>query len=92
MLTVAELVIEVSDSTLAYDPGNRANLYAAAGIAEYWVIDVVHDRVHAFRDSPPDPGEPQGHTYFHLTILGRRDSITSLPAPTNFVNVTDLLP
>jgi len=34
------LLIEVADSTLAKDRGFKAKLYAQAGIASYWVIDV----------------------------------------------------
>ena len=39
-LEAAKLVVEVSDSTLRVDLGVKAALYAAAGIAEYWVVDV----------------------------------------------------
>ena len=42
--TVA-LVIEVSDSTLETDLGRKADLYAAAGVPEYWVVDLNEDRV-----------------------------------------------
>lgn len=38
------LVVEVSDTTLATDLGRKAELYAAAGIPEYWVIDVAGGR------------------------------------------------
>jgi Uma2 family endonuclease len=34
------LVIEVAESSLAYDCGEKADLYAAAGIADYWVINL----------------------------------------------------
>jgi Uma2 family endonuclease len=34
------MVAEVSDTTLAYDLGEKARLYANAGIAEYWVVDI----------------------------------------------------
>jgi Uma2 family endonuclease len=34
------LVIEVSDSTLRYDRGVKAPLYARHGVPEYWIIDV----------------------------------------------------
>jgi Uma2 family endonuclease len=88
----AELVVEVSDSTLAYDTGDKANLYAAGGVADYWVIDVVHDRLIVFRDPRPDPGQPHGHSYFHQAMLGRIGSIAPLAAPTNVVSVNDLLP
>ncbi len=36
----APLVIEVSDSTLKFDLGEKAQLYAEAKVPEYWVIDL----------------------------------------------------
>lgn len=35
------LIIEVSDSTSRYDLRHKATLYALAGVAEYWVADVI---------------------------------------------------
>jgi Uma2 family endonuclease len=35
------LLIEVADSTLAKDRSVKAKLYARAGIAAYWVVDVA---------------------------------------------------
>lgn len=43
--TVA-LVVEVSDATRRHDLGTKARLYAAAGIAEYWVVDVQGEVIH----------------------------------------------
>jgi Uma2 family endonuclease len=34
------LAIEVADTTLNYDTKTKALLYATAGIAEYWVVDI----------------------------------------------------
>lgn len=34
------LAIEVADTSLAYDRGRKAKLYAGSGIAEYWLLDV----------------------------------------------------
>ena len=51
--TVA-LVIEVSDSTLDNDLGVKADLYANAGIPEYWVVDVNEDRVLMHADPRAD--------------------------------------
>lgn len=45
------LLIEVSDSTLRYDLGKRAGLYAAHAIPEYWVFDLQRNRV--WRHSAP---------------------------------------
>lgn len=44
------LVIEVADSSLAYDLRIKAALYAANQVPELWVWDVVHRRVHVFRE------------------------------------------
>lgn len=37
----AKLVVEVADSSLAYDLGRKARLYAGFGIAELWVVDAA---------------------------------------------------
>lgn len=44
-----DLVGEISDTTLASDLDEKKKIYAAMGIAEYWVIDVRGLRVFAFR-------------------------------------------
>lgn len=40
------LLVEVADSTSKYDRTQKALIYAAAGIAEYWVADVNKRVVH----------------------------------------------
>lgn len=47
--TSALLVVEVSRSSLAIDLGAKARVYAAIGVADYWVLDVVGGRLHAHR-------------------------------------------
>jgi Uma2 family endonuclease len=47
----ARLVVEVSDSSLGYDLGRKAGLYAGFGIAELWVIDAVKLRTHVHREA-----------------------------------------
>ena len=46
----ALLVIEVSDTTLHYDRGEKLRRYAEAGIAEYWIFDVAGRQAFVFRD------------------------------------------
>lgn len=48
------LLIEASDSTLAYDCGEKAILYARAGIKDYWVADIRHQTIEVFREPSPD--------------------------------------
>jgi len=48
------LVIEVSDSSLARDRGLKARLYAEAGIADYWVVNIPERCVEVRRDPQVD--------------------------------------
>jgi len=43
------LIIEVSDSSVEQDLGEKAKLYAEHGIPEYWVVDVLSEQVHVHR-------------------------------------------
>ena len=44
------LLIEVADTSLAFDTEVKAGLYAAAGITDYWVVDLISRGVIVFRD------------------------------------------
>lgn len=90
--TTAVLVIEVADTSLAYDTGAKASLYAAAGITDYWVVDLVHGRVHVFRDPQPDPVAPHGADYLRRTTVLPGGTIVPVSAPNAAVAVADLLP
>src|SRR5262249_5895473 len=48
------LLIEVADSSLAYDRSIKLRLYAEAGIAEYWVVDCTAEAVEMYRAPTPD--------------------------------------
>lgn len=45
----ALLAVEIADSSLAYDLGRKARLYAAHGIRQMWVIDAVKLETHVHR-------------------------------------------
>jgi Uma2 family endonuclease len=49
----ARLVVEIADSSLGYDLGRKAGLYAGFGIAELWVVDAVRLVTHVHRDPAP---------------------------------------
>ena len=50
----ALLLIEVAESSLAYDRSTKLRLYAEAGIPEYWVVDCLAESVEIHRG--PDAG------------------------------------
>lgn len=88
----AALVVEVANTSLAYDTGDKASLYAAAGIADYWVIDLEHRRLHVFRDPQPDPARKYGRGYATVRGLVPADAVAPLAGPQHPVVVADLLP
>ena len=46
----ALLVVEVSDTTLEYDLDVKRPLYAQAGVAELWIVDIGRRAMHVFRE------------------------------------------
>jgi Uma2 family endonuclease len=85
--TVSEvyIVIEVADTTLRRDCQFKANVYAKAGIADYWVVDVTARQLYVFRS-------PQPEGYQHQFVLLDDGTIAPLHFPEVTIAVADLLP
>ena len=90
--TTAVFVLEVSETSFNFDTREKASLYAAAGIADYWVIDVVGKRVLVFRDPQPDPAAKYGHFYANIATIGPGQSLALLAAPHAVLDASNLLP
>lgn len=60
------LIVEVSQSTLAKDLETKKAVYAAAGIPEYWVVDLVNSLLIVFRN-------PQANNYLSQQELNSGD-------------------
>ncbi len=90
--TSAEMVIEIADSSLAYDTTTKAELYATAGIQEYWVLDVDGRQLHVFRTPATLPQGLAATAYLSHTTHGPSETVSPLAAPTATVRVADLLP
>ena len=76
--TSALLVVEVSESTLAYDRTTKASLYASAHIADYWILNLVEDLVEVYRSPQPNSTAPFGAHYGQITRHERSDFISPL--------------
>jgi Uma2 family endonuclease len=68
------LLIEVADSSYAYDRGIKIPLYATTGVLEVWLIDLNRRRV--LRYSGPHQGG-----YKEVRQFGPRRQITSIAIP-----------
>jgi len=89
--TTALLVVEVSDSTLRFDTTEKARLYAAGGIADYWVVDINGRQLHLFRDPLKDAVTGEAR-YATTTVIDAAGSVTALAAQGFSIAVADLLP
>ncbi len=76
------LIIEISDTTLERDLGSKADLYAAAGIPDYWVVNIAAQQLHVFR-------EPGADGYQRQLILRAQQPITPLAFPDCTLTVQD---
>ena len=83
--TEAVLVVEVSDSTLAFDRGAKLRLYARHGLPEYWIVNLVDAVLEVYRD-------PAGDTYRAKQTHGRGERLAPGARPEAAVAVDDLLP
>ena len=79
------LVIEVADSTLAYDQGAKLARYAAAGIPEVWVANLRAREVTAY-------AEPSGSEYAVVQVYQAEDSISPRAFPDVVLSVSDFMP
>jgi Uma2 family endonuclease len=86
------LVVEVSLGRVAFDRGEKAGLYARAGVPEYWIVNLVERALEVRRRPVPSGTEPYGATYDEVAILGPNDSVTPLAVPASRITVADLLP
>ena len=78
------LLIEVSDSTLRIDLGRKARIYADAGVAEYWVVDLKNQVLYVHR-------APSAGRYTDRQVLGRQDSVSAMFAPGVEFGVMELI-
>lgn len=83
----ALLVVEVADSSLPQDRLTKSRIYAAAGIPEYWILNVRHGCLEVHRR--PDVVL---RTYGERRVLGHDDKIELLALPGATVAVDELLP
>ena len=68
------LVIEASESSLRFDLGKKAELYAAAGIADYWVVDIAARSIVVHRD-------PAAGRYRDVRTYAEADELRPLRMP-----------
>ena len=82
---VAWLIVEVSDSTVRFDRTIKGPLYAQAGVAEYWIVNLA-ERVVEVHTQPEDDG------YRQRAVVDAGGRLRSVRFPEVSIAVADVLP
>lgn len=81
----AYLIIEVADTSVGFDRGEKMPLYALAGIPEYWLVDIVADKVEVYRS-------PAADGYRDVRYYQRGESLTPIAFPDLTLPIEAILP
>ncbi len=79
----AHLVVEIADSSFAYDIGRKAALYASFGIRELWVIHAVRLETHIHH-------KPSLDGYGDITVLSSSQALRPAFSPELAVTLSGL--
>lgn len=84
------LLVEVADSSLKVDQEVKPPVYAAAGIEDYWIINLVDNQVEIYRG--PAVAEDGTADYEQQTVHVAGDTVAPLRFPDCQIDVATLLP
>ena len=84
------LVVEVAETSLGLDRTRKGALYARAGIADYWVVNVKDEVLEVYRD--PVHLADESWKFDSVQLLRRNAVVTPLAAPRARIRVASLLP
>lgn len=90
--STADRVIEVAESSLAYDRTTKASLYAKAGVTEYWIVDLVNGQLEVRRDPKLMTQPKRKHLHTYSRLYAPDESVSPLIAPSLELSVRELLP
>jgi Uma2 family endonuclease len=86
------LVVEVAESTLAFDRNVKSSLYARARVPDYWIVNLVDRVLEVYREPAAAAEAPFGWRYGQIQTLRSGDSVSALALPSTRIAVADLLP
>jgi Uma2 family endonuclease len=85
--TTALLVVEVADASVPQDRITKGRMYAAAGVPEYWILNLRDDQVEVHRAPDPTAG-----VYREVYTARAGDELTPALLPDAHIAVADVIP
>ena len=86
------LIIEVAETSLRFDRIEKGSLYARAGIADYWIVNLVDRVLEVYRDPDADVTAPYGWRYLSVERFTPPSSVAPIAIPAASISVAALLP
>jgi Uma2 family endonuclease len=86
------LIAEVAESSLRLDREYKGSLYARAGLADYWVLNLIERVLEVYREPTAEPTAPFGWRYASRSVLGPPASVAPLASPDASIRVAEMLP
>ena len=90
--TSAVLIVEVAESSLIYDRDHKGPLYAAAGISDYWLVNLRERCLELYRQPVPDTASFSGWRYQDRQVLLEGSHVSPLIAPDVEIVIDRMLP
>lgn len=78
------LLIQVADTSVAYDREKKLPLYARAGIPEVWIADRASGQIEVYR-------QPRGDRYLDVSAVRRGGTVTPLAFPDVSLSVSTII-
>jgi Uma2 family endonuclease len=85
------LLIEVSDSSLAEDRGDKLQTYASAGVPVYWIVNLPNRRIEVYTE-PNGAATPPHYHKSQFFCPGDEVPIVLDGVEVGRLNVSDVLP
>jgi Uma2 family endonuclease len=86
------LVVEVAESSLRFDRRYKGSVYARAGIADYWIVNLLERVLEVRRRPVAAPSAKFGWRYAGVKIVRAGGVAAPLAKPDAAIAVADLLP
>ena len=78
------LTVEVAESSLDVDRERKGGAYASAGLADYWIVNLIDRALEVYREPAVDPSSPFGWRYTRREVVRpprRRCALSRCRAP-----------
>jgi Uma2 family endonuclease len=86
------LIVEVADSSVRFDRRQKGSLYARAGVADYWILNLGTRVLEVRRQPEVSIAAPYGWDYHEVRTLDPASTVSPIAVPGARIRVADLLP